>query len=54
MTKHVGFLLQFAALVFLPVLIVWELTWGFRLIYMPALLAVGWGVFHIGTKLRES
>jgi hypothetical protein len=50
---HIGLLLQFAALVFLPLLILWQLTMGFPLILMPALLLVGFVIFSIGTRLRE-
>lgn len=46
--------MQIAALVFLPLLILWQLQFGFRLIWMPALLLVGAAVFFIGTRLRES
>ena len=54
MRLHVGFLLQFAVLVFLPVLIVWQLNFGFDLIYMPMSLLAGIVVFSVGTRLRES
>lgn len=47
-------LMQFAALVFLPLLIIWQLNFGFPLIYMPALLLAGVLVFFTGTRLRES
>jgi uncharacterized membrane protein YqjE len=52
MKYHIGITLQFFALVFLPLLIIWQLNFGFRLIYMPALTIVGIVVFAIGTKLR--
>ena len=45
--------MQYAALVFLPMLILWQLVFGFRLILMPALTLVGAVVFWIGQKLRE-
>ena len=54
MRLHVGFLLQFAVLVFLPLLIVWQLNFGFDLIYMPIFLLAGIVVFSVGTRLRES
>ncbi|MCH7686814.1 MAG: hypothetical protein IH899_09060 [Planctomycetes bacterium] len=54
MRFHVGFLLQFAVLVFLPLLIVWQLSFGFNLIYMPMSLLAGIVVFSVGTRLRES
>jgi hypothetical protein len=53
MRHHIGFLLQFVVLVFLPMLILWQLEFGFRLILMPALTLVGILVFWIGYKLRE-
>ena len=53
MRQHIGFLLQFAVLVFLPMLILWQLEFGFRLVLMPALTLVGIVVFWIGYKLRE-
>jgi hypothetical protein len=53
MRQHIGVLLQFAVLVFLPMLILWQLEFGFRLILMPALTLVGIAVFWIGYKLRE-
>lgn len=49
---YIGMALQFLVLVFLPLLVLWQLNFGFPLIYMPALLLVGIVVFSIGTKLR--
>lgn len=46
--------MQFLALVFLPMLILWQLQYEFELIWMPALLFVGAAVFIVGTRLRES
>jgi len=54
MKRQVGFLLQLAVLTLLPMLIIWQLNFGFRLIWMPALLLLLSGVFWIGTRLRES
>ena len=54
MRQQIGFLLQFAVLVCLPMLIIWQLEFGMRLILMPALTLVGIVVFWIGSKLRES
>jgi hypothetical protein len=54
MRHRLGIFLQFLTLVFLPALIVWQLTFGFSLIWMPGLLLVGIGVFTIGTRLREA
>ena len=53
MRNQLGFLLQFAALVFLPLLILWQLNFGFPLIWMPALTVVGIVVFYLGHRLRE-
>ena len=53
MRHHIGVFLQFVVLVFLPMLIIWQLEFGFRLILMPALTLVGIVVFWIGYKLRE-
>ena len=54
MRHRLGILLQFVPLVFLPALMMWQLTFGFPLIWMPGLLLVGVVVFAVGTKLRES
>lgn len=53
MRNYIGMLLQFVALVFLPLLILWQLRFGFELIYMPGLLLVGMVIFFIGHLLRE-
>lgn len=52
MKHHIGMFLQFIVLVFLPLLVIWQLNFGFPLIWMPGLLVVGIVVFSIGTKLR--
>ena len=54
MRHHIGIILQFVTLVFLPALVVWQLAFGFPLIWMPGLLVVGIVLFTFGTKLRES
>ena len=48
-----GFLLQFAALVFLPLLIIWHLNFGFQLLWMPSLTVAGAVVVFIGHQLRD-
>lgn len=53
MKNQLGFLLQFASLVFLPLLILWQLNFGYELIWMPALTAAGALVFYVGHRLRE-
>lgn len=54
MRHQIGTGLQFLVLVFLPLLIIWQLEFGFPLLYMPGLLLVGIIVFTLGTRLRES
>jgi len=46
--------MQFSVLVFLPVLILWQLSFNLRLIIMPIATMVGIVVFWLGTRLRES
>lgn len=53
MRRHIGFLMQLAVLALLPMLILWQLKFGFRLILMPSLTLLGIIVFMIGQKLRE-
>ena len=45
--------MQLLALGFVPLLIVWQLAFSFRLILMPVLLLVGAVVFWVGRKLSE-
>lgn len=54
MKHHIGLLLQLVVLSALPVLVVFQLIYGFRLIVMPACLLAGIVLFTLGTKLRES
>ena len=54
MKQQIGFLLQLGVLGCLPVLILFQLYYGFRLIVMPSCLLVGIVLLTIGTKLRES
>ena len=51
--NNIGFLLQFAALTFLPLLIIRQLATGFRLIWMPALTILGVLTFLLGHWLRD-
>lgn len=53
MRRNIGFLMQLGVLAFLPMLILWQLNFGFRLILMPALTLVCIILFSIGQKLRE-
>jgi len=53
--KHyIGMLLQLFTLSILPLVIVFQLFYGFKLIVMPISLLVGITLFSIGTMLRES
>lgn len=53
MRQTIGTGLQLLVLAVLPTLIYFQLTFGFRLIVMPASLLVGVVLFAIGTRLRE-
>lgn len=50
---HLGIALQFAALVFLPALMLWQIEFGLPLLVMPIGLLGGMIVFQIGKTLRE-
>jgi hypothetical protein len=52
MRQHIGFLMQLFVLSLLPFVIVWQLNYGIRLIWMPALTLLGIAVFTLGTRLR--
>ena len=53
--KHLlGMCLQLVTLSVLPLIIVFQLFYGFRLIVMPISLLIGITLFSIGTALRES
>lgn len=54
MKQQLGMMMQLAVLGGLPLLIYFQLNFGFRLIVMPVCLLVGIIVFAIGTRLRES
>ncbi|HLQ44697.1 MAG TPA: hypothetical protein VK137_08215 [Planctomycetaceae bacterium] len=54
MRQTLGMLMQLAVLTFLPLLILYQLQFGFRVLVMPPCLVVGIVIFWIGTKLRES
>ncbi|MEZ5943281.1 MAG: hypothetical protein R3C18_17950 [Planctomycetaceae bacterium] len=53
MKNTIGFVMQFAALVFLPLLIFWQLNFGFQLLWMPGMTIVGAAMFMIGHSLRD-
>jgi hypothetical protein len=54
MRHQIGFLMQFAVLVALPMMILWQLEFGIPLVVMPVSLVIGMIVFWLGTRLRES
>ena len=54
MKQQIGFILQFIVLTVTPLISWWQLQFGFKLIWMPGLLAVAAVLFWIGTRLRES
>lgn len=51
---HIGIALQFIVLTVTPLISLWQLHYGFKLIWMPGLLLSAAFVFWIGTMLRES
>ncbi len=53
MKHQVGVFLQLLVLAVLPVLVYWQIMFGFELIVMPASLLAGVVIFSVGTKLRE-
>ena len=53
MRQQVGFVLQLLVLMFLPLVIGWQLFFGFPLIAMPACVLVAIAVFSVGQALRK-
>ena len=53
MLHHLGILLQLIALTGLPLLVIFQLNFGFQLIWMPAMTLVGIVLFTVGYFLRE-
>jgi len=53
MLHHLGIGLQIGAMVFLPLLILYQLNFGFRLIVMPVCTLIGICIFWLGWWLRE-
>jgi hypothetical protein len=51
--QQVGFVLQLLVLVFLPLVIGWQLFFGFPLIAMPACVLAAIAVFSVGQVLRK-
>ena len=48
-----GMFLQLVGLTFLPILIIWQLNFGFNLLWMPSMTLLGVGVFIAGHMLRD-
>ena len=53
MRHYLGIGLQLFVLTVLPLLIWWQLMFGFSLVWMPSLLTLGIVFFWVGTRLRE-
>lgn len=53
MLHHIGITLQIAAMTFLPLLILYQLNFGFKLIVMPICTVIGIVIFFVGTRLRD-
>ena len=53
MRQQLGILLQLAVLMFLPLLIGFQLFWGMPLIVMPVLTLLGVAAFTTGHYLRK-
>jgi hypothetical protein len=51
--QQIGFVLQLLVLMFLPLVIGWQLFFGFNLTIMPASLVVAIAVFSVGQFLRK-
>ena len=51
--QRIGFVLQILVLMFLPLIVGWQLFFGFPLLAMPACTLIGVVVFSIGHVLRK-
>ena len=51
--QRIGFVLQLMVLMFLPLVIGWQLFFGFPLVVMPAALVAAIGLFWLGHLLRR-
>jgi hypothetical protein len=51
--QQIGFVLQLLVLMFLPLVIGWQLFFGFPLIYMPLCVLLAMAVFSAGHMLRK-
>jgi hypothetical protein len=52
--QQIGFALQLLVLMFLPMVIGWQLFFGIPLIVMPAATVCGIAVFTLGHALRKA
>ncbi len=53
MRQQLGFVLQLIVLMLLPLVVGWQLYFGFPLIAMPACVLVAVAVFSVGQMLRK-
>lgn len=53
MRQKIGFVLQLAVLMFLPLVIGWQLFFGFPLLVMPSATLLAIVVFSLGHALRQ-
>jgi hypothetical protein len=53
MKRQIGFMLQLLVLTFLPMVIGWQLFFGFPLLAMPLATLAGVGIFSLGHFLRR-
>jgi hypothetical protein len=51
--QQLGFAIQAIVLMLLPLLIGWQLFFGFRLLWMPVGLVIAIAVFSVGHVLRK-
>ena len=55
MKHHIGVFFQFVTLALLPLLLFWDLSFGYsHYLIIPMVLLVACVLFAVGTKLRES
>jgi hypothetical protein len=54
MRRQIGFVLQLLVLMFLPLVIGWQLFFGFPLLAMPAATVAAIAVFSLGHALRQN
>jgi len=54
MRHSIGFFMQFCCLVFLPLLILFQINFKLPLVLMPVSLLITIAIFLIGQQLRES